>query len=382
MRRLSLFGLVASVMALGAFAACSGTVAHSGFENGADAGGSGGGDGSSNPQEDSGDLFGDASNGDSNLTCAATTATAHKAAVDIIFVIDDSGSMTSEMTQIKTNVNTFATKIGQSGLDYKVIFVVRKGTSGNTICVPPPLGGAGCADNPPTFYHVNQDVQSDDALSRALATYDSAWKNYVRFDAYKVFVIVSDDNAGNYGDPVKAAQFDPQLLAKAPAGMFGTKASRKYIVDSIVGWSTGTAFITGPKCNSAVNNGSEYQQLSQLTGGIIDSVCLTDYSAVLDNLAKGLTTKLGCEFALPKPEAGTFDPTKVVVQFTPSGGTPQTLTQVTDPSKCGAVANAWYFDDNVSPTKILLCPSTCTTVGADQTGSVEVLLGCKGPAPR
>ena len=61
---------------------------------------------------------------------------------DILLVIDDSGSMTEEMTQIKTNVNTFASKIGGVGLDYVVIFIVKKGTSGNTICVPPPLAGA------------------------------------------------------------------------------------------------------------------------------------------------------------------------------------------------------------------------------------------------
>src|SRR4051812_14582654 len=75
-------------------------------------------------------------------TCAATISNPTKAKVDIIFVIDDSGSMTGEMVQIKTNVNTFAAKIGTVGLDYTVTFIVKKGTSGNTICVPPPLGGA------------------------------------------------------------------------------------------------------------------------------------------------------------------------------------------------------------------------------------------------
>ncbi len=386
-RRLSLLVAFASLVGVAAVAACGGSGSRSGFDEGQ--GGDGGGNGSSGSSgssgggDDSGSLLGsDATSGDGSTTCAATTTTAQKAQVDIIFVIDDSGSMTAEMTQIKTNVNTFAGKIGKSGLDYRVIFVVRRGTSGNTICVPPPLALANCADNPPTFYHVNQDVQSDDSLTLALSTYDSAWKNYVRMDAYKVFVEVSDDNAGIYGSPVKAAQFDPQLLAKAPAGMFGTAAKRKYIFNSIVGWTTGTALISGPKCSTAVNNGSEYQTLSQLTGGIVDSVCNTDYSGVLDNIAKGLVTRLGCEFALPKSDGGTIDPTKVVVQFTPSGGPAKTLTQVTDASKCGAITDGWYYDDNTSPTKILLCPTTCSTVGADQSGTISVLLGCKGPPPR
>ena len=379
MRRISLLAVFAGVASAALFAACGGNGSPSGFTEGQNPGDDGGAGGGGGGGDDSGSLFGDGGGGDdASTTCAATTTTAQKAQVDLIFVIDDSGSMTQEMVQIKTNVNTFAQKIGKSGLDYRVIFIVRRGTSGNTICVPPPLALANCADNPPTFYHVPQDVQSTDSLALALSTYDSAWKNYVRMDAYKVFVEVTDDQAGS----VKAADFDPQLLAKAPAGMFGTAAKRKYIFDSIVGWQTGTALITGPKCASAVNNGSEYQKLSQLTGGIVDSVCNTDYSGVLDNLAKGLVTRLGCEFSLPTPDGGTVDPTKVVVQYTPASGPPKTLNQVTDASKCGSVADAWYYDNNASPTKILLCPTTCTTIGTDTAGSIKVLLGCKGAPPR
>jgi hypothetical protein len=190
------------------------------------------------------------------------------------------------------------------------------------------------------------------------------------------------NDAGNYGSPVKAAQFDPQLLAKQPAGVFGTAAQRKYIFDSIVGWQENTPYVSGPKCSTAVNNGSEYQTLSQLTKGLIDSVCKTDYSAVLDNLANGIAPRLACEFVMPSADGGTIDPTKVAVQFTPGSGTPLVLTQVTDASECDANPNSWYYDDNVNPTKILLCPSTCTTVSGDHSGKVDVLLGCKAPAAK
>ena len=61
--------------------------------------------------------------------CAASVAQVQKAKVDLIFVIDNSGSMTAEMTQIKVNVNNFAQKIGMSGLDYRVVFIVAKATS-------------------------------------------------------------------------------------------------------------------------------------------------------------------------------------------------------------------------------------------------------------
>jgi hypothetical protein len=46
------------------------------------------------------------------------------------------------------------------------------------------------------------------------------------------------------------------------------------------------------------------------------------------------------------------------------------------------VANAWYYDDNANPTKIVFCPATCTSAGADTAGKVEVAVGCKAPPPK
>jgi hypothetical protein len=317
-------------------------------------------------------------------TCAATVAQVEKPKVDIVFVIDNSGSMGAEMAQVKTNVNAFAQRIGQSGLDYRVIFIVAKASSpaqtGLVLCVPQPLGGANCADNLPTFRHVNQSVGSTNALSLVLSTYDStnanlAWKGNLRTDSYKVFVVVTDDQSF-----MTSSAFDTQLLAKQPAGMFGTAAARRYIFHTIAGWKDGTPYLTGPTCTGAVNNGSRYQELSRLTGGIIDSVCKTDYSGVLDNIARGTTQRLACELTVPTQ--ANADPTKVAVQVTPPGGQASLLTRVLDASRCAANPNSWYYDNNTSPTKILLCTDTCTAVNAQQGTKIEALVGCVTPNPR
>lgn len=324
------------------------------------------------------------STGDGSTSCAASIAEVAKAKVDIIFVIDDSGSMTEEMNQVKTNVNKFAAKIGSSGLDYRVIFIVKKATSptqtGNVICVPAPLAGANCADNPPLFWHVNQDVQSTDSLSLILSTYDSAnaalaWNKNLRPEAYKVFIEVTDDQS-----TMTSAAFDTALLAKAPVGMFGTAANRKYIFHTIAGWTPGTAFVTGAKCATAVNNGSRYQELSVLTKGIIDSVCKTDYSGVLDNIAKGTADRLACELSVPTQASA--DPTKVAVQVTFPGAPAATLLRVTDATKCAANPDAWYYDDNAAPKKILLCTDFCTKVNAQTGTKIQALVGCKADDPR
>ena len=314
--------------------------------------------------------------GTSGGSCAAVAAKTDKAKVDIIFVIDNSGSMTEEMTQIRTNVNAFASKIGTVGLDYTVTFIVRKGTKANQneICVPAPLAGANCADNPPLFHHVAQDVQSTDSFRRILETYETSWKAYIRADAYKVFVEVSDD-----ASDMRYTQFDQQLLAKAPAGMFGTATDRKYIWHSIISKPFADPVPSNNICPGAAGRSVDYQQLSKLTGGIIDEVCKTDYSGVLNNIAKGIADKLACE--LKYPSSAESDPTKLAVSFTPKGAAAQPLTQVTDVSKCGTVANAWYYDNPAAPTKIILCPATCTAVNAAPESKIEALVGCKTAPP-
>jgi hypothetical protein len=383
MKRATLTSLSFALVAIGLSAGCSSAAPHSGFD---------GNDPNADPQAATTDPQADSGSGSfqqggdagaNDTTCAATTAQPEKPKVDIIFVIDDSASMNAEMNQVRTNANAFAAKIGQSGLDYRVVFIVKRATSpsqaGNVICVPPPLGGANCADGP-LFRHVNQDVQSNNSLALVLSTYDDpnpqiAWQSFLRFEAFKVFVEVSDDG----GYDMAHTTFDQELLAKPPAGMFGTAQQRKYMFHAICGWSTGTTPPSATKCATADHAGVTYQSLAMLTGGIIDSVCKTDYSGVLDNLAKGIASKLACDLGYPKGQAS--DPTKVVVQSTPPSGAATKLTQVTDASKCGAVADAWYYDDPSAPTKIVLCPSTCDAAAAGGN-RIDALVGCKAPPPK
>ena len=162
-------------------------------------------------------------------------------------------------------------------------------------------------------------------------------------------------------------------------GMFGTATGRKYIWHSIISKPFADAVPSNNICPTAAGRSVDYQQLSKLTGGIIDEVCKTDYSGVLNNIAKGITDKLGCE--LKYPSSAESDPTKLAVTLTPKGAATQTLTQVTDVGTCGTIANAWYCDSPTAPTKIILCPSTCTAASSVAGTKVEALVGCKAAPP-
>ncbi|MEK6608683.1 MAG: hypothetical protein AABZ30_13570 [Myxococcota bacterium] len=78
--------------------------------------------------------------------CVATDVVAENVVlpVDIIWIVDSSGSMDFENDVVQNNLNAFSTAIAGSGVDYRVVLIGSK----ESMCVPPPLGGAGCSDGP------------------------------------------------------------------------------------------------------------------------------------------------------------------------------------------------------------------------------------------
>lgn len=368
-----------SSLAFALVAACGSS--SSSEENG-DKGSSGesssGGGGPNGPLGSSGGPSG--SSGGPGETCAAAAKSANRAAVDVIFVIDTSASMGQETEEVKQNINTFAQSIGNTGLDYNVVMIAKRAksltASGIAVCVGPPLAGAKCADSA-KFHHLNESVGSKNSLSTILQAY-SKYSGWLRPDAFKVFIEVTDDNSSFDAD-----EFDEQLLAKAPEH-FGDAQKRRYIFNSICGYKRGTAVLSAEKCETAVNTGDQYQTLSALTGGTVDSVCETSYASVFDNIAKGLVTKLGCEFEFPKAADGKqTDPGTLVVTYTPGNGSgAKPLTQVTDTSKCSGTPDGWYYDNPASPAKIIFCPTTCSGPGADTGGKIDVAVGCVAPPPK
>ena len=78
---------------------------------------------------------------------------------------------------------------------------------------------------------------------------------------------------------------------------------------------------------------------------------------------------LACEFVIPDPTSGTFDPTKVNVEYTPGGnGTPKNIPQASDAADCGNDPR-WYYDNPAAPTKIIFCPASCALIQADDMAS-------------
>ncbi|MFT3766524.1 MAG: hypothetical protein QM820_13575 [Minicystis sp.] len=143
---------------------------------------------------------------------------------------------------------------------------------------------------------------------------------------------------------------------------------------------------TNPCCNKAefctplsAEEGTVYKELIQQTTGVFGDLCSQNFDPVFQDMATAVvqSSQLSCEYDIPpSPNMQTLDPTKVNVQYTPGGSSPTSILNVPDPSGCGT-KGGWYYDNATSPTKIIMCPTTCTTLQADKNGKVDVLFGCQ-----
>ncbi|MEZ4224385.1 MAG: hypothetical protein R3B13_25775 [Polyangiaceae bacterium] len=390
--------------------------------SGAAASGGNGGNGAAAANGGSGAISIDAGKFDATLTedsaCAEQTAEATlvKKPVDIIFVIDNSCSMSNENSAVEANVNqNFASIIQASGVDYRVIMLTAY-TSGYEVQVGPPLGLATGGNapqlNPPRFYHYDRNVASHNSLCLILDTYEvndthglsgGGWKNWLRTEALKTFVEITDDgvscnsskSGNNYSDGNNQASgitsgdaFDTDLLALDPT-QFGTAADRNYVFHSILGIKANTPSTKAydptdpfviPECPTGVDPGTGYQQLSIKTGGLRFPVCEgTGFDAVFQKIAEGVIkgAQVACEIDVPQPPPGEeIDLSSIRMKYTPSGGGADVIfEQVPNAGACKA--NAFYIEAD----KLKLCPQSCTTVQADNGAKLQTLFGCTGKVP-
>jgi hypothetical protein len=289
---------------------------------------------------------------------------------DIIFAIDNSGSMDEEAVWVQQNMNAFSQQIIAAKIDVHVILISSYPGEGNGICVDPPLGAGGCPSkdtNPPSFLHVNEEVSSHDALELFVSTYPQ-YRSALRAGATKHFVVVTDDES-----EVPAATFNRDIVALDPTSLTGFKFHGIF------------SFTEGNKdhCDGlSAAEGKIYRELVTQTGGVSGDLCLQDFKPVFDRLARAVVggSKLACEWQIPPPPAGkTFTPSQTNISYGGAAGQPRRqIPNVDSATACTNVKDgwAWFYDDNVRPTKITVCPQACVSIQADAMARIDIFFGC------
>jgi hypothetical protein len=327
-------------------------------------------------------------------------------------MVDNSVSMKPAVDEVTAGLNAFAQLIAAKNLDYKVIMlslrsktnpVIISGSQRYAVCIPPPLAGDANCGNGPRFFQSSIDIKSTQPLEQFLGTLGQTngytpgterggdpWQQELRAGASRTIVVVTDDNARLSANDFEhfAGGKNPFNSLTLPAGIlepFWNGLFTDYVFSGIYGWgsdSDPSVKCTYPGGTQPPASGTTYTELVQKTGGVRAQLCAGSaaWGPFFDAVAQAVVTgsKLSCELALPIPSQGTLDPSKVNVRVvTPTGTT--TLFKVAGAAACDA-SGGWYYDDEVNPTKVLLCPSSCQA--AQDAGSasgqvqIEVLFGC------
>jgi hypothetical protein len=343
------------------------------------------------------------------------SATLVRQPVDIVLLLDNSGSMSDELGAVEANINVnFASILANSDVDYRVILISRhrqeprdeSEEASTSICVSSPLSGLeDCseADAPVgtnQFFQYSTKLESTDSFDVLIDTYEPpfdgsereekfdraplGWSDWLRAGAKKVFLEMTDDD-----EDMPIEEFVAALMAMGPEHFGTDPASPTFVFHSIIGLAekfTPTAAylphepVQPATCtgndNEVQNAGESYQELSRLTGGLRFPLCqFGAYDVVFQRIAADVVERreIECDFELPAPPEGReFDLDNVAIAYSPGDGAEAVkFGQALTLEDC--LPDAFY----IAQDRLNLCPSTCAAVRRDPVASVTVLFTCE-----
>jgi hypothetical protein len=127
--------------------------------------------------------------------------------------------------------------------------------------------------------------------------------------------------------------------------------------------------------------GATVTNLDQIAaaGGTVEALDVTaNINLFLDKMKEIQTKALACDFPIPEAPMGqTFDKELVAVKYTPTVN-PANAEEIPRADNFGDCSGktGWYYDNNVKPTKIVLCPASCQKIKDDLQSKIDVLFGC------
>jgi hypothetical protein len=368
-RKLAL-GLLASLALLGCSAEPDVSQSDDGVEREEDAGRPSRSDGgvrdarTTKPDEPEDDDDDGTTSPQKNEECAAIRKDAPpgKGAVDVVFLVDTSGSMLHAITQVQANLAKFVQSFEQTSADTRVAMITGLD----------PAAGSSIAGDAERYKFIPSPVDSKALFTIAIARFND-YKDFLRPNAVTQFVMVTDDN-----DLIPPAAFKDEM-EKLLGHSFIQHAIASESVNGLPCISE--AQLWNPLCVApipavcaAAAVGEAYYSLAEQTQGEKMSICKADWTTVFEQLKKAVVeaVPLPCEYPLAEAD-DEFNPEEVSIVYEGSDKKEQSFPKALTPDRCGDKLG-WHYDDNDKPSKIVLCPTACTKVQSG--GSIDIALGC------
>jgi von Willebrand factor type A domain-containing protein len=306
-------------------------------------------------------------------SCAATSAEANLIPVNMFIIFDKSGSMKDNNKWDNTTkaLIDFFKDQGSAGLRVALRFFPDSGCD-DTACDIPVCSQPLVALAPLTTDTAPADTQEQkliDAVNSkspnggtpmyvALGGAEKWAADYqTAHPAEKTVVVLVTDGEPNGCDE------NVSHIAKLAATTMGANGVLTYAV-GLAGSNQGTmdtiAAAGGTSQGIQIGNGNASAELLAALKAIQGS-------------------QVACTFQMPAMGSmgEIIDPTLVNVNYTPGDGGPTVeFGQVADKAACTPQKGGWFYDNPAKPTTITLCPTTCTSVQADEQAKIQILLGC------
>lgn len=209
--------------------------------------------------------------------------------VDILFLSDDSGSMTSYRQQMANQSAAIINRLNQMGMDYHIavtstsygVSYTTAYSGGKFIGTPAYLTNATPNLASQLASHLMFNIPGSD-IEQGLTSIQVALSpgnlgtnpGFFRSDALLAVIVLSDDEDRSAGTVQSYINFFDSIKAPFPNG------ARSWVLNLIGSLSLNTA------CGSYVNVGTRYISMATASGGITQSICNSDWSTTMGNIQK------------------------------------------------------------------------------------------------
>jgi Mg-chelatase subunit ChlD len=298
--------------------------------------------------------------------CVSTSVKAEEVALDVIVLLDRSGSMYGQnWNGATTALKQFVKDPGSDGLNIGLLFFP----------VDSPPDGLVCnhAHYDDLVVPVGKLPSNSDALVQSIDAESPNGGSTPMFGALEGALFA----ATHYKDSNPSHKV---ILVFASDGDPNSCPVDQNEITNIASLAKSALEYNGVETYVIAISGASVQNLNQIAaaGGTGKAFDVTgNIGEFAQKMVEIRQKALSCEYVIPAPpsdEPLEFD--KVAVKHM-IGGTDETeIPRAESLADCGSSAG-WYYDDPQNPTKILLCPASCTDVQIDTLGSVDVHFGCK-----
>jgi Mg-chelatase subunit ChlD len=335
--------------------------------------------------------------------CAATSATAKVAPLDMVLLLDRSGSMAYNDSWIEEGqaLTNFFGDYQSAGISVALLYMPIVADLCNPAAYAVPAvpmtalpGGAGelttsiantlpFGGSPITIgfegavayaqqrqqmfpEHEVVIVYSTDAvgINSCLVVPDGGLPNT---EANAVTVLTA---AAALSPPIKTYVIGVRPVIGQPSGATGVALHGAASAFAVAG-GTGSAFFVGAVDAGSGDGGSE----AGAGGGAIVDIegeLITTFNAIREQA-------LPCQYSIPQAAAGTINFSDVNVTFKPASGASQQFYGVGSLADCQSTTPDWYYDSQMQHVE--LCPNACAIVKAATNATVNVDYGCATIAP-